>query len=335
MRGRIEDKIKNERKIQLKIKDMPEFIISYYYYIGEKTYMTKKTYLNNVIRFLEWFGHGDLNNIKEEDFNKITPVVIQQYIMNIQFIDDNKELGDDAKANIYSCINSFMTFLKFNDRIKDNPFDGKRIQRPKTHENDITYLEPEEWQKIKNNILDGTGSDRAKAKQRMWIFRDLLLFQIPIVTGVRVTALSQISLEDINFATKTINVVDKARDKKLYLDDNTMDMIEVWLRDRSKLLKGYEDCGYLFISNQRTKMGRTSIERIVNKYTQNIDKHITPHKLRSTCGTNMYRATKDIYLVADVLGHKSTATTKKYTKIDNTERRNAAELIAKQMNGMQ
>ena len=99
-------------------------------------------------------------------------------------------------------------------------------------------------------------------------------------------------------------------------------------------MKGYEDKGYLFISNQRTKMTTMSAERIVEKYTYNINKHITPHKLRSTCGTNMYRATRDIYLVADVLGHSSTATTKKYTKVGLQDRKDASKLIAQRMKGI-
>lgn len=331
MKGRIEDKIKYERKIQEKIKDMPSFIVGYYYYLSEKTYMTKKTYLNNVIRFLEWYGNGDLNSITTEKLNRINVMIIQQYVMSIQYIGDNKELGDDAKSGIYSCINSFMTYLKNNGIIQDNPFDGKRISRPKAHDNDVIFLEPEEYAKIKVGIMSGVGNDRAKAKQKKWMYRDLLLFQIPIITGVRVTALSQISINDIDFEKKYISVVDKARDKKLYLDDETMWLIQIWLTNRKEILNGEDDCGYLFISNRKQKMSPSTIEAVIEKYTQCVSKHITPHKLRSTCGTNAYRATKDIYLVAEILGHKSTSTTRKYTKVDDNDRINAAELVARQM----
>lgn len=330
MQGRIEDKIKYEKKIQNKLVGMPEYLKDFYFYLNEKTYLTKTIYINNVIRFINWFGNG--NEVSEDDFNNVTPRIIKRYIAAIQYTEDNKEIGDDAKSNIYSCLNSFFTFLKSNDIIEDNPFDGKRINRPKPHDNDITFLEPEEYAIVKRNIMMGVGSERAIAKQKKWMYRDLLIFQIPIITGVRVTALSQICLDDIDFRKKTIKVIDKARDKTLFLDDETMALIDIWLECRNVLLNGTEeDPGYLFISNQKRKMDVSSIENIVEKYTYNINKHITPHKLRSTCGTNMYRATKDIYIVAETLGHKSPATSRKYTKVENTDRINATALLAKQM----
>jgi site-specific recombinase XerD len=177
---------------------MPDYVMGYYYYLNEKTYMTKKVYINNLIRFLEWYGNGD-TNVSIEMLNQINPMTVQRYISSIQFLDGDKELSDDAKANVYSTLNAFLTYLKNNDLIKDNPFDGKRISRPKAHDNEITFLEPEEYSIIKRNIMSGVGNDLSIAKQKKWIYRDLLLFQIPIITGVRVTALSQISISDINF----------------------------------------------------------------------------------------------------------------------------------------
>jgi site-specific recombinase XerD len=223
--------------------------------------------------------------------------------------------------------------LKRQRLINNNPFEDG-IERPKPKENDITFLEPDEWAIVKSNIMNGVGSDRAKAKQKNWMYRDLLLFQIPIITGVRITALTEICFDDINFDKHTIDVIDKSREKTLYLDDETFGLLLVWIENRKSLMQGFEDHGYLFISNQRKKMTTMSAERIVDKYTYNINKHITPHKLRSTCGTNMYRATRDIYLVADVLGHSSTATTKKYTKVGIQDRKDASQLIAQRMKGI-
>lgn len=331
MRGRIEDKIKEERKIQEKIKNLPDYMLGYYYDLATKTYKTKETYIETVIRFLNWYGDGNINDITEDKLNQITPRTIQKFMVGIQYIDVDKELSDDAKAKIYCCLNSFTTYLKRNNIIDDNPFDGKRIQRPKLHDNEIVFLEPEEYNQVKTNIMNGVGSARAKGKQKKWMYRDLLLFQIPIMTGIRVTALSQISLEDIDFTKHCIYVVDKAKERKLYLDDDTMSILYTWIRNRKEILSGFNDCGYLFISNQKNKMDVSSIQNVVKKYTVGINKHITPHKLRSTCGTNMYRATKDIYMVAETLGHSSPATSRKYTKVDDTDRINAMSLLAKQM----
>lgn len=331
MKGRTEDKYNTEKKIQQKISNMPDYMKKYYYSLNEKTHMTKTRYINNVIRFLNYIDNS--GHVSIEELNKIESFDIQRFIMDIQFLDNGKELQAEGKALIYSSLNSFFTFLKKQRLINYNPFsDG--IERPKSKENDIVFLEPDEWAIVKKNIMQGVGSDRAKAKQRKWMYRDLLLFQIPIITGVRITALTEISFDDINFENYTISVIDKAREKTLYLDEGTFGLLLVWIENRKELIKGYTDPGYLFISNQRKKMTVTSAERIVEKYTYNINKHITPHKLRSTCGTNMYRATRDIYLVADVLGHTSTATTKKYTKVGLQDRKDASKLIAQKMNSI-
>jgi integrase len=77
-------------------------------------------------------------------------------------------------------------------------------------------------------------------------------------------------------------------------------------------------------------MGVQAIENMVKKYTSQVtpNKKITPHKLRSTYGTSLYKETGDIYLVADVLGHKDVNTTKKhYAAIDDDRRRKAASVV--------
>lgn len=86
----------------------------------------------------------------------------------------------------------------------------------------------------------------------------------------------------------------------------------------------------LFLSTQRKRMGVQAIENMVKKYAREVtpNKKITPHKLRSTYGTNLYKETGDIYLVADVLGHKDVNTTKKhYAAIDENRRRQAASAV--------
>lgn len=331
MQGRTEDKIKVEKKLQERLKGLPKYMMGYYYSLNEKTYLTKSSYITQVLRFLNFYGNGDINSIDEKALNEIDDEKIYEYIMDIQFMNGNKEIGAEAKSQIYSSINSFLSYLKKKNIICKNPFDDKGIERPKTKENDIVFLEPEEYKIVKSNIMNGVGNARAVGKQKKWMYRDLLLFQLPVITGVRVTALSQISFDDIDFRNKTIRVIDKNKSKKLFLDDETYNILLIWKENREELMEGHSDCPYLFVSNRRSKMSVRSIETIIEKYTYNINKHITPHKLRSTCGTNMYRATKDIYLVSKVLGHSSAATTKKYTQIDSTQREEASDLLAKYM----
>lgn len=332
MQGRIEHKIVVEKKIQEIIKEYPSYIKKFYYSLNSKTHMTKLRYIMNVIRFLNYYGDG--NTVKESELNNIEAFDIDSYMQSINYIEDNgivKELSPSTKACIYSSINAFMTFLKYNKYISENPFEVTKIERPKIQENDVVFLTPEEVKKVENAILEGVGNVRSKGKQKNWKYRDMLLFRIPVVNGLRVTALSEINISDINFKRNTIKVTEKGNvTKEVYIDDKTKDYIIKWMCDRKDILDGFNDCNALFISNRKERMSVSSIGDVIEKYTHAVikDKHITPHKLRSTCGTNIYQHTKDIYLVASVLGHKSTSPTKRYAKIFDEDKQNAINAVA-------
>ena len=105
--------------------------------------------------------------------------------------------------------------------------------------------------------------------------------------------------------------------------------MQIWLKQRRELLGDNKDEKALFISNRRTRMVVRSIENIISKYTSCIEgKHITPHKLRSTCGTNTYRVSGDIYLVSKVLGHKTTAPTRRYAAVLDSDKTNVINKVA-------
>ena len=105
--------------------------------------------------------------------------------------------------------------------------------------------------------------------------------------------------------------------------------LNMWLEERLKLLDYDKNEKSLFISNRKTRMTVRSIENIIEKYTETAtEKHITPHKLRSTCGTNLYQKKRDIYLVSKVLNHKTTAPTKRYAKVFEEDRKEAAYDLA-------
>lgn len=332
MQGRVEHKIITEKKIQEMIKDYPSYIKKFYYSLNSKTHMTKLRYITNVIRFLNYYGDGDI--IDEQKLNNIEAFDIESYIQSISFIekdDKTEEMGSATKACIYSSINAFMNFLKYNKYIIENPFETTKIERPKIQENDVVFLTPEEVKIVEQAILSGVGNARSIGKQKRWKYRDLLLFRIPVINGLRVTALSEINISDINFKRNTIKVTEKGNiTKEVFIDDKTKDYIIKWMLERKDILNGHDDCNALFISNRKTRMTVSSIEDVIEKYTKTTvkDKHITPHKLRSTCGTNIYQHTKDIYLVANVLGHKSTSPTKRYAKVFEEDKQNAINAVA-------
>ena len=117
----------------------------------------------------------------------------------------------------------------------------------------------------------------------------------------------------------------------VYFGEEVENALKTYLyttRKQTIPLSGHENA--LFLSTQRKRMGVQAIENMVKKYSRQITttKKITPHKLRSTYGTALYQETGDIYLVADVLGHKDVNTTKKhYAALDDARRRQAATAV--------
>jgi site-specific recombinase XerD len=146
-----------------------------------------------------------------------------------------------------------------------------------------------------------------------------------------VSELVGINISDIDFSVNGFKITRKGGNQAvLYFSDEVRSTLEEYLKDRKEIntVAGHEDA--LFLSIQRKRINIRSVQSLLKKFTQlgtNL-KNISPHKLRSTYGTNLYRETGDIYLVADVLGHKDVNTTKKhYAAIDDEKRRLAARVI--------
>ncbi len=149
-------------------------------------------------------------------------------------------------------------------------------------------------------------------------------------TGIRVSECAGLDLTDINFKDNKIEIVRKGGGKDyLYLNEDIRNtLIDYLEHERDALLNGVEDPA-LFISLKQRRLSVRSIQHMVEKYGKNtgLSEKLTPHKLRRTYGTTLYNNTGDIYMVADVLGHKDINTTvKHYAAIDEEHKRKAAQI---------
>lgn len=332
MRGRIEHKLKKEKNIQEKIAEMPDYIKKFFYSLNQKSHTTKEVYINNVIRFLRNKYGEQFPTI--EELRAIESYDIQKYMTEIQYYTRNNEicmLKEASQSPIYSSLCSFFSFLCRTYGFEGNPLGDQMIERPTIPEKPVVFLTPEEVKTIEHEILNGVGNARSVGKQRNWKYRDLLLFRIPVINGLRVTALCEINIDDIDFEKRKIMVTEKRNiTKTVDFDAKTATYMSIWLKDRKELLgSSLENEKALFISNRKTRMTVRSIEKVIEKYTECIDgKHITPHKLRATCATNAYQKTKDIYVVSKLLGHKNTMPTKRYTYVNDEDVANVITEVA-------
>ena len=138
-------------------------------------------------------------------------------------------------------------------------------------------------------------------------------------------------MEDVDFKNNGIKIRRKGGyEAVIYFGEEVEEALSDYLEERYHIIPqtGHEHA--LFLSMQQRRMSVRAVENMVKKYSATVTslKKITPHKLRSTYGTSLYRETGDIYLVADVLGHKDVNTTKKhYAALEDERRRSAANKV--------
>lgn len=323
MNGREENERRLDLKIKEKIKNKPQYVRSYYDTLHDKTYTTRDTYINYVINFIDYLeGYGfDTSDIN--CFKDIRPSLIDSYIANL-------DSGVSIKRSRLYGIKSFFCFLKKDRYVDFNPCDDVKPPRAEK-EYQITALDKREIKTVEKNITYGCGNKVAKARQERFSNRDMAIIMMGLSLGLRVTSISEINCSDIDFEEQTIRVVVKGNKTRfIYFSDKLGNVIKDWLKDREVIVKENKiDTDALFISRKNVRITSSGIAKLVRKYTQNIDKHITPHKLRSTCATNVYNATGDIYLTAELLGHSNVSTTRRYAKIDEDRKKKAASAMDK------
>ena len=207
------------------------------------------------------------------------------------------------------------------------------VTLPKLHDKPILRLEADEMQKMLDTVA--TGSGLTKAQQRYLGFtraRDTAMLLLFLGTGIRVSECVGLNLQDLDFELNAFLVTRKGGDQSiLYFPDQVADALREYIRQRETIqpLEGHEDA--LFLSLQKRRMTQRAVENMVKKYAlvaAPLKKRISPHKLRSTFGTNLYQETGDIYLVADVLGHADVNTTRRhYAAMSDLNKRKASRMV--------
>lgn len=316
MNGRLENKIKTEQYLQNKISRYPSWLSDYYYSLANFTHNTKFTYVMKVCAFLDFYFTGSEMNPSNERIASIGSTDINIYInYSKSKIINGKEMSKSTINQQITALTNFFDFLYAQGYITKNPMDQSVGRAALRSKNEIIYLEKNEIQKLLSNV------DQYKGK---WKNRDRLIVILPLVTGMRVSALSEINIEDIDFQKKEIKVIEKGEKQRTFeVTEEIIDLMETWMTDREKYLAGEKQDAF-FITKKNgihMRISVRSIERMVKRYAKGIEKHITPHKLRSTFGTQFYRQTGDIYLTADMMGHESTRTTARYVAIDNKKKK--------------
>lgn len=255
----------------------------------------------------------------------------QEYLKVYQAGDKTETNGERGLKRKISALRSFYAYFYKREMIETNP--TVLIDVPKIHDKSIIWLDTDEVALLLDYI-EHCG-DQLTGQKRVYYEktkeRDLAIVTLLLGTGIRVSECVGLDIEDVDFKNNGIKVTRKGGNEMVvYFGPEVEKALKRYIEVRENIipLEGHEHA--LFYSAQRRRIGVQAVENLVKKYASQITttKKITPHKLRSTYGTTLYQETGDIYLVADVLGHKDVNTTKKhYAAIDDARRRQAAKAV--------
>lgn len=273
-----------------------------------------------------------LNAVQMRDIEGFQDYLSQYYVMDEEtggeHVVQNHELGIMRKL---SSLRSLFEYLFKNKHIDANI--ATLVSLPKLHEKPILRLEPDEMQRLLDTVSSGDGlTDRQQKLLKFNRTRDTAMLLLFLGTGIRVSECVGLNIDDLDFEANAFLVTRKGGDQSiLYFPQQVADALQEYLTVREKIepLPGHEDA--LFLSWQKRRITQRAVQNLVKKYAlvaAPLKKRISPHKLRSTFGTNLYLETGDIYLVADVLGHSSVDVTKKhYAAMTDAHKREAARRV--------
>lgn len=266
-----------------------------------------------------------LDQIKRED--------IEEYLEYLSYyVKDGTEYTNDelGKSRKLASLRSFYNYFFTNELIETNP--AALVPMPKRHEKEIVRLDPNEVATLLDQVEAGTKMTASQLRfHEKTKVRDLALLTLLLGTGIRVSECVGLDLQDVDFDNMRIKVRRKGGNEDVvYFGEEVEEALLNYFEQRKSIatMEGHEDA--LFLSLQNRRMSVRSVEKLVKKYASLVTtmKKITPHKLRSTYGTTLYQETGDIYLVADVLGHKDVNTTRKhYAAMKDENKRKAAKSV--------
>lgn len=310
---RIANKIKNN-------KDIP-CLSGYVNSMIKQNAATVYAYLNHVVLFVRQIGKA------VEDIN---------YDNYISYLATKKKNTSSYQISVYVALNLFSKYLYSSDRAKKDymamvsiPKSKEKLETKKKREKG--YLTKEEISTYIDNVKSGYGNTSTEIAFRInWKERDLAIITLFLTTGMRCSALYKLDVDSIDFDNNRLITIDKEdRIEEHPISSDVKRILYDWYIKREEIMDGYDDDGALFVSKMRERLCQTGISRIVNKYAGNIKgKHITPHKLRATYGTQIYEATHDLYAVQYSMGHASPKTSELYIRgQEHGNRKQAAKIM--------
>ena len=332
---------KNEEKLKAMLSALPSCSTDFFRGIEPSTSsMTRLSYAYDLTMFFhflkeikeEW-KEIPLEQLQTEALSQISVQDIERYLEDLKYRPNdpehknmNREQG--IKRKFFS-LKSFFGYLCRVGLLTVNP--TLSMQMPRTHAKEIVRLDSEEMKELLAEVDSGSGlSGRQKAFHERTRLRDSALLALMLGTGIRVSECVGLNLDDVDMKESGIHIRRKGgKETTVYFNAEVARRLNEYLSVRTGIETLPEHKNALFLSLRNQRITVRSVEYLVKKYASIIapKKKITPHKLRSSYGSAVYKETNDIYLVADILGHNDVNITRKfYAAIEEDRRKSVKNL---------
>lgn len=321
------------------LSELPHFCDEFFIGIENNTSaLTRLNYAVDLRIFFDFvvkkvFTNKLITDLSLKDLEALTVTDLERFISYLSnYNHDGKILSCNEKAKQRKLASVRAIYKYFFNKEKIVANTAAKVKSPKIHDKEIIRLEVNEVVDMINTVESGVGlSNRQKAYHENTKIRDVAIVTLFLGTGIRISELVGLNVDDLFMDSNSFVVTRKGGNRTiLYFTDEVKCAIEEWLEYRSEIKQLDKDEKALFVSLRNKRISVRNVQILIEKYAKIVTplKKITPHKLRSTFGTNLYQETGDIYVVADFLGHKDINTTKKhYAAMSDDIRRNAIKSV--------
>lgn len=249
--------------------------------------------------------------------NFIKDITLSDIYAFLAFLEKVRNNSAYARARKVATLKSFFKFL--NSKIKlidENP--TVELESPKINKRHPVYLTLDQSITVLNSMDKGNKN----------YYRDYCILTLFLNCGMRLSELCNIEIEKIKGDTLTI-IGKGNKERTVYLNEASIAAIENYLKNRNDSKATEEAKKYLFLSSKYRPINKRSVEILVKKHIENAgfkDQKYTPHKLRHTAATLMYKyGNVDIRSLQNILGHENISTTQIYTHVDDETLREAVK----------
>ena len=326
-------------KISELLNDLPPFCEDYFLGIESRTsaqtrlkyaydlriffdFLCKRKYRNHEVQDLT------LDHLEGVDHRDIEYFL--SYLTRYRYRGKQLSCDERAKARKLSAVRALFKYFFNNGLISvDN---SAKVPTPKLHDKEIIRLDSDEVSELIHVTESGIGlSKHAAGYHDKTRVRDTAIITLFLGTGIRISELVGLDNDSFDFDENSFLVTRKGGNQAiLYFSEEVKFALQEYIAEKKNDPKIPEGENAFFLSMQYKRINVRSVEILVKKYSKIVSplKKITPHKLRSTYGTRLYNETGDIYIVADVLGHRDVNTTKKhYAAITEENRKRVADVV--------